>query len=240
MTQSLSFCSTKHNKKPCNFTGFYYRENLCEVFITVTCNDINKMSVPGQIEGVSFSSIAGSSIGLKLENLGLLYGSNENTMEFSLVCGELKGHIFSSSSKKKCEERHSKRQIVSSSSNNQFEGSGSKLRNRNRHSRQGADRDSNGGSNISSLCNAILEKNQGEMWSYWENKFVKHNMLAGLAQPTSTSKPFVLCQAKSFSVDPSLRNPNSGLLKCDLSVDGLFFDLDCSSIMYIVLCIYNY
>ena len=64
---------------------------------------------------------------------------------------------------------------------------------------------------------------------------MKHNMLAVLSQPTSTSKPFVLCQAKSFSVDPSLRNPNSGLLKCDLSMDGLFFDLDCSSIMYIVL-----
>jgi hypothetical protein len=36
-------------------------------------------------------------------------------------------------------------------------------------------------------------------------------------------------------VDPTLRNPKLGLLKCGLSMDYLFFDLVCSSIMYIVL-----
>lgn len=234
VTQTLNFCSTKHNKKPCNFTELYYRVNLCKVLITVTCNDINEMTVPGQIEGVSFSGIAGSSIGLQLENLCLLYASDENTVEFSLVCGELKGHIFSASSNNKREGSDSKRQIFSSFSN-QLEGTGSKSANRNCHSRQRTDRNSSERSSISSMCNAVLEKHQGEMWSDWENKFVKHNMSAGLAQPTFTRKPFVLCEAKSFSVDPSLRNPNSGLLKCGLSVDELLFDLDCSSIMYIIL-----
>lgn len=235
MTQTRPFCSTKHDKKPCNFTGLYYRVDLCEVFITIRCNDINKMTVPGQIEGVSFSSIAGSSVELKLENLSLLYAANErNAVEFSLVCGELKGHIFSTSSNNKREGSGSRR-IFYSSSNNKPEDSGSKSANQDSYSRERAGMDSSGRSSISSMCNAVLEKHQREMWSDWENKFVKYNMSASPTQSTATRKPFVLCEAKSFSVDPSLRNPNSGLLKCGLSVDKLFFDLDCSVIMYIVL-----
>ncbi|XXG49284.1 hypothetical protein AAC387_Pa02g3508 [Persea americana] len=77
----------------------------------------------------------------------------------------------------------------------------------------------------------ILENYLGKMWSDWgrNGKRFKGNDIQQL------ELPFLLCEIKSFIMDPYLNAPDHGLWKCSLAVGKLTFNLDYLSIMSISL-----
>ncbi|XXG49285.1 hypothetical protein AAC387_Pa02g3508 [Persea americana] len=77
----------------------------------------------------------------------------------------------------------------------------------------------------------LMRTNSGKMWSDWgrNGKRFKGNDIQQL------ELPFLLCEIKSFIMDPYLNAPDHGLWKCSLAVGKLTFNLDYLSIMSISL-----
>ncbi|XP_077214791.1 vacuolar protein sorting-associated protein, putative (DUF1162) isoform X2 [Tasmannia lanceolata] len=79
----------------------------------------------------------------------------------------------------------------------------------------------------------LLENCLGQLWSNWESNRKK---LQGNKIQFS-EQPFLLCEIKSFLMDPYLNRSNYGLLKCSLTVGKLNFELEYLSIISAALLI---
>ncbi|XP_059063306.1 uncharacterized protein LOC131071412 isoform X6 [Cryptomeria japonica] len=236
--QTHNFYDTKNSWYLFNASKLCYRVNICNVSITATCNEVNEMVLEEKIEkDVAISSIAGTSV-LVLENLCLVYSSNGYVTEFSIVCEDVNGQIFSLASTERdinsgrfFQSRQSANQYIADNVKKTFLSSSSAPqvhcldKSRNTVGRVG----------VFSISDLVLKDHQGQMWSDWESKNMKPSFHVGDASSTFTRKPFLLSEVQRFVIDPSPANSSLGLLQCNLALGQLFFDLDCSSLTYMIL-----
>lgn len=76
-----------------------------------------------------------------------------------------------------------------------------------------------------------LEKFMGEMWSNWKRFCMKFEE----SEMEYSENPWLLCEIKSFLIYPDLKNPDSGFLKCNLTVGKLNLAMGYSSILSMAL-----
>eukprot|EP01018_Ginkgo_biloba_P002874 Gb_10939 [translate_table: standard] len=247
VVQTHNFCTSNCSpeSKSFNMSGSCYRVNFCKASITIACDDFSEIFVErNKQEAAALSSGMGPSICLILEDLYLAYASDENAMEFCVVCGEFKGHIFYVFPNEQLEGRDSKsrntnlkidfgqktQELTDNYVSRAFLWSTPALQIHCLHKNE----DTNGGDNVSNIWDVVLENHQAQMWSDWENKNIKNRMPIGPAASTFPEKPFLLSEVRSFLVDPSGRDPNTGLLKWGLSVGKLICDLESSDLAFII------
>lgn len=207
--------------------------NLGKISITVSSKNEVKLPIDEKLQSLGISHLDLLSFCLTLDALFLIYNEDICEQSLSISCGHLK--FMSSSVIGTSVMEGSKKDFFSSSkghlkgrvndSKTIVWGEAAKMFPISKDCRTGTSKHTEGG------CVPFLEEFLGQMWSSWN----KSCMIFEENEIQHLEKPCLLFEIKYFLTDSGLRNPNSGFMKCGLTVGKLNFALGYSSILSIAL-----